>query len=213
VPRKKFEETAAIEVTLGEMGVSTTTRSQSPMQGTLEFRGWYEAHIAYVWGSLRRLGVPPSDLADLCHDVFVVAWRQRAHLEPDRPAKAWLFGVAFRVAASHRRRSWFRKRKDYDIDLVNAPGISPEEQALQRAEFDRLYAALDQVPLKLRGVLLLHDFDEVPLKEIAGALEIPLQTVYSRLSLARKRFRQAFRQGELHNIRLTKNPVVLGEQR
>lgn len=190
-----------------------TSTPVSPAFGAPEFRRWYEAHIAYVWGSLRRLGVPQSDVADLSHDVFVVAWKQRAHMEPERPAKAWLFGVAFRVAASHRRRSWFRRRKDFEVDLVPTPGVSPEEQALQRSELERLYAALEQVPLALRGILLLHDFDEVPLKEIAHALQIPLQTTYSRLSKARQRFRQAFRQGELHSFTLAKSPVVLGEQR
>lgn len=195
------------------MRFSMSSNASPPVAGALEFRGWYQAHIGYVWGSLRRLGVPPSDLADLSHDVFVVAWKQRAHMEPSRPAKAWLFGVAFRIAASHRRRSWFRKRKDSEVELVTAPGFNPEEQAVQRAELSRLHAALEQVPLKLRGVLLLHDFDEVPLKDIAIALELPLQTVYSRLALARKRFRQAFRQGELHSFNPAKVPVVLGEQR
>lgn len=195
------------------MRLGMTSDPASPIKGALEFRSFYEAHIGYVWGSLRRLGVPPSDLADLTHDVFVVAWKQRAHVEPNRPIKAWLFGVAFRVAASHRRRVWFRRRKDYEVDLMTAPGINPEEQALQRAELERLHAALEQVPFKLRAVILMHDFDEVPLKEIAIALDIPLQTTYSRLSLARKRFRQAFRQGELSTFKVATNPVVLGEQR
>lgn len=195
------------------MRFSVSSNASPPGAGALEFRNWYQAHIGYVWGSLRRLGVHPSDLADLSHDVFVVAWKQRAHMESSRPAKAWLFGVAFRIAAGHRRRSWFRKRKDADVELVTAPGFNPEEHAVQRAELNRLHAALEQVPLKLRGVLLLHDFDEVPLKDIASALDLPLQTVYSRLALARKRFRQAFRQGELHSFNPSKVPVVLGEQR
>jgi RNA polymerase sigma-70 factor, ECF subfamily len=195
------------------MRPAMTSTAAPPDLGAPEFRRWYESYIGYVWGSLRRLGVSPSDLADLSHDVFVVAWKQRAHMDPDRPAKAWLFGVAFRVAASHRRRSWFRRRKDVELDLVAAPGVNPEEQSVQRAELLRLQAALDQVPLKLRGVLLLHDFEEVPLKDIAQALEIPLQTTYSRLSQARTRFRQAFRQGELQSFKPAKSAVVLGEQR
>jgi RNA polymerase sigma-70 factor, ECF subfamily len=184
-----------------------------PVAGAAEFRGWYESHADYVWRSLRRLGVPPSDLPDLSHDVFVVAWKQQAHLDAERPAKAWLFGVAFRVASSHRRRSWFRRRKEWEIDTVAASGVDPEQRALLQAELNRLQTALEEVPLKVRAVLLLHDFDEVPLKEIATTLGLKLQTAYSRLALARKRFRQAFRRGELQEFSLARDQVALGEQR
>ncbi len=184
--------------------------SLAPSPGAVEFRDWYDAHLDYVWRSLRRLGVPPADVADICHDVFVAAWRQRAELDPARPIKPWLFGVAFRLAANHRRRSWFRRRSDAQLESVLAHGLDPEQRVLLIAELERLDAALGQVPLKLRGVLLLHDFDEVPPKEIAQALGIPLKTIYSRLAAARKRFRQAFRQSELHDLGSSGHQVVLG---
>jgi RNA polymerase sigma-70 factor, ECF subfamily len=193
---------------------STMTPTQTPpLAGAVEFRGWYETNADYVWRSLRRLGVPPSDLPDLSHDVFVVAWKQRAHLDQGRSTKAWLFGVAFRVASSHRRRSWFRRRKDWEIDTVAGSGVDPEQQAVLQAELNRLQTALEEVPLKVRGVLLLHDFDEVPLKDIATELGLKLQTAYSQLALARKRFRQAFRRGELNEYSLARDQVALGEQR
>lgn len=188
------------------------TPSQPPAPEAADFRSWYEAHVGYVWRSLRRLGIPAGDVPDLCHDVFVVAWKQRAQLEPQRPIKPWLFAVAYRVASSYRRRSWFRKRSDHEFETEIAPGADPEQQVLLRAELVRLQAALDQVPLKIRGVLLLHDFDETPLREIAVALGLPLQTTYSRLSVARKRFRRAYRQHELLELSLAADRVVLGEQ-
>ncbi len=186
--------------------------SQPPAADAANFRGWYEAHVGYVWSSLRRLGIPIGDVPDLCHDVFVVAWKQRDQLEPERPLKPWLFAVAYRIASSYRRRNWFRKRSDHEFETEIAPGADPEQQALLRAELVRLQAALDQVPLKIRGVLLLHDFDEIPLREIALALELPLQTTYSRLSVARKCFRRAYRQHELLDFSLAADRVVLGEQ-
>jgi RNA polymerase sigma-70 factor, ECF subfamily len=191
----------------------SVTPTQPPAPDVADFRAWYQAHVGYVWSSLKRLGVPSSDVPDVCHDVFVLAWRQRAQLDPQRSVKPWLFAVAYRMAASYRRRHWFRKRSDQEFETVAAPGADPEQQALLRAELQRLQSALDQVPLGLRGVLLLHDFDEVPLQEIAVALKLPLQTTYSRLNSARKRFRQAFRQRELLDFQPNSDRVALGESR
>lgn len=191
----------------------SVTPAQPPAPDVADFRAWYQAHVGYVWGSLKRLGVPSSDVPDVCHDVFVLAWKQRAQLDPQRSVKPWLFAVAYRMAASYRRRHWFRKRSDQEFETVAAAGADPEQQALLRAELQRLQSALDQVPLGLRGVLLLHDFDEVPLQEIAVALKLPLQTTYSRLNSARKRFRQAFRQRELLDFQPNSDRVALGGSR
>lgn len=191
----------------------SVTPTQPPAPDVADFRAWYQAHVSYVWGSLRRLGVPSSDVPDVCHDVFVLAWKQRAQLDPQRSVKPWLFAVAYRMAASYRRRHWFRKRSDQEFETLAAPGADPEQQVLLRAELQRLQSALDQVPLGLRGVLLLHDFDEVPLHEIALVLKLPLQTTYSRLNSARKRFRQAFRQRELLDFQPNSDRVALGGSR
>ena len=163
------------------------------------FEHWYETHFDYVWRSLRRLGVPSSDIGDLTHDVFVVAWKRRGIVDPERPLKAWLFGVAFRVAKAHRRRAWFRRvESDPDPEIADSR-VTPEQALLIRAELRQLQAALARVPLRQRAVLLLHDFDEVPVGEAAAALGIPLKTAYSRLAAARTNFRRAFRQAELGN--------------
>ncbi len=162
-----------------------------------EFDEWYEAHFDYVWRSLKRLGVRTPDLGDITHDVFVVAWRQRDHFDPERPVRPWLFGVCFRVSSSYRRRAWFRHAL-LTPDVENADWRpSPERSAVVRAELEAVQRALVRVPLKQRAVLLLHDFDEIPALEVASALGIPLKTVYSRLDAARKHFRQFYRLQEL----------------
>ncbi len=208
-----FEKTTPIEATLG-VGVTTSQVHPLPVgpgsrpAGTTighdqaeavaqAFEYWYEKHFDYVWRSLRRLGVPQSDIGDLTHDVFVIAWRRRASVHPDRSLRAWLFGVAFRVAAAHRRRSWFRRVESEPDPQVADQGLTPEQTLVVRRELKRLQDALARVPLRQRAVLLLHDFDEVPAAEVAAALEVPLKTVYSRLAAGRKYFRRAFRQAEL----------------
>jgi len=59
--------------------------------------------IPYVWKTLRRLGVPPQDLEDLVHDLFVVVHRHLGDYDPTRPVRPWLFGIAVRIVADFRR--------------------------------------------------------------------------------------------------------------
>lgn len=181
-------------------GAATLGRELGKLQVVEGFEHWYETHFDYVWRSLRRLGVPLSDIGDLTHDVFVVAWQRRGSLDPERPLRAWLFGVAFRVASAHRRRSWFSRTDLEPEPQIADPGLTPEQATLIRAELAQLQAAIAKVPLRHRAVLLLHDFDEVPVADVAVALEVPLKTAYSRLAAGRKYFRRALRQAELEAL-------------
>jgi len=54
-------------------------------------------------------------------------------------------------------------------------------------------AALEQIPLKRRAILVMHDLDDVAVRDIATALSLPLFTVYSRLRKARKELEAALR--------------------
>jgi DNA-directed RNA polymerase specialized sigma24 family protein len=71
-----------------------------------QFRALYEAELAYVMRSLRRLGVPERELQDLAHDVFVVVYRRWAEFDRSRAARPWLFGIALRTASRALERRW-----------------------------------------------------------------------------------------------------------
>ena len=61
----------------------------------------YEREFRYVWQGLRRLGIPPRDLPDVTHDVFVTVFLNLHKYDRARPLRPWLFGVTFRVASDH----------------------------------------------------------------------------------------------------------------
>jgi RNA polymerase sigma-70 factor (ECF subfamily) len=156
-----------------------------------EFRRIYEAHFRYVWHSLRRLGIPERDLEDLCHDVFVAFYRGREGYDVGRPIKPWLFGIAFRVASDFRRRM----RHRFEIPGAGVepadPSPSPDEK-LAAAQRRRLVSrALEALDLGRRAVFVLHDLDGCSMPEIARVLDAPLNTLYSRLRLARAEFAAA----------------------
>jgi RNA polymerase sigma-70 factor (ECF subfamily) len=156
------------------------------------FRELYRAELGYVWRTLRRLGVPGADVEDLAHDVFVIVHRKLDQYDPTRPLRPWLFGIAFRVAAGHRRlhrtaREVPMAEPEAEAE-VSAEGEARVEAAERRA---LVLAALAEIDLDQRAVLVLHDIDGCPVPEIAQALDVKLNTVYSRLRLAREKFAAA----------------------
>lgn len=158
------------------------------------FQAVYQAEFAYVWGTLRRLGVPTSDLKDVAHDVFVVAYRRFGEYDAARPVRPWLFGIAFRVVGHLRRDA---KTRPTDLGLVSddlvSPGPSPEDDLHASRDRALVAQALEHLDLDKRAVFVMHELDGCPVPEIARELSIPLNTAYSRLRLARQAFVEAVR--------------------
>jgi len=150
-----------------------------------DFAGIFDVEFDYVWHALRRLGVRDADLEDLTHDVFLAVYQRRAQFDPRRPLRPWLFGFAFRVASDYRRRSRFRR--EVPAEPFDAPDDAPTalERAVQRQTAELARQALASIELARRAVFILHELDEFAMPEVARSLEIPLNTAYSRLRLAR----------------------------
>ncbi len=162
----------------------------SEVSGTgLEFEALFRAELGYVWKTLERLGVPSRDVEDVAHDVFVAVYRNFTHYDRTRPIRPWLCGFAYRTASDYRRLARNRyERTAHDGDM-DAP---ESDRAARRIEArDLALRALDRVELERRVVLMMHDIDGHGAPDIARELEIPVNTVYSRLRLARDEFRRA----------------------
>lgn len=164
------------------------------------FTALYHEHFDYVWSSVRRLGVPPQHIADVTHDVFVTVFRKLDEYDPARPARPWLFAVAFRVTRNHQRLAANRnERLQRDDEAIE--GVDPlpgADDALGAAQDRALVRdALDALDVERRAVLVLHDIEEKPASEIAAICEIPVKTVYSRLHSARSLFTAAVRRFRL----------------
>jgi RNA polymerase sigma-70 factor (ECF subfamily) len=149
-----------------------------------DFRRIFDDNYRYVWSSLRRLGVLERDLEDVTHDVFLQVHAKLASYDRALPIRPWLFAFALRFASDYRKLA---RHPTVQAD-TDGPDETPRAdemlEAKDRAEMLRI--VLDQLSLELRAVLILHDIDETPMKEIAASLQIPLNTGYSRLRLARE---------------------------
>jgi RNA polymerase sigma-70 factor (ECF subfamily) len=149
-------------------------------------------HAAFVWLSLQRLGVRDADIEDSLQEVFVVVHRRLHTFDDSSRLTTWLFGICLRVAASYRRRAYFRKEQPTgDVPEQATPEEGPEEAVLAREAQARLRAVLDTMDLAERALFVMFEIDEMPCEHIADILGVPLGTVYSRLHAARKAFQKA----------------------
>lgn len=151
----------------------------------------FDEQIDYAYASLRRLGVAERDLADMAQELFVTMHRLLADYDPTRPIRPWLFGIAYRIVLRHRRHvRHAREIFDEDVDAVDLAPLA--DIAIEQAETRALVrAALDEVELARRTVVILGDLDGVPIPEVARTLGIPLNTAYSRLRRGRADFARA----------------------
>jgi RNA polymerase sigma-70 factor (ECF subfamily) len=149
----------------------------------------YERHADFVWRTLRRLGVSDAEARDATHDVFLIVHAQLARFEGRSSLNTWLFTICRSVARDFRRRerrgSQLRKELDDEIDLRADVGRAVEHHQ-QLAELERILGTLSS---EQRNVFILFEIENLTGEELAEMLRIPLGTVYSRLQLARKAFR------------------------
>jgi RNA polymerase sigma-70 factor (ECF subfamily) len=151
----------------------------------------FDRELDYLFQTLRRLGARPREIEDLAQEVFLVLHRNWPTMDTSRPLRPYLFGVAFRVVCAHRRR---RAREIPFATVDREDGATSPEGALQSKEsVTILLAALDQIPLARRAVLVMHDLDGVPVADVAERLSITRFGTYARLRKARKELATAVR--------------------
>jgi len=161
--------------------------------GRADFRSVFESEFEYVWHTLRRLGVPERDLADVTHDVFERVYLRLDRYDTARPLRPWLFGFAFRVAADYRRLSRNRREHLGVADEQFDTSLSPMEELVRAERIEMALAVLECIEFERRAVFVLHELDDYPIPEVAEALGININTAYSRLRLARQEFQRAAR--------------------
>jgi RNA polymerase sigma-70 factor (ECF subfamily) len=150
-----------------------------------DFRHLFDAEFGYVCRSLRRLGVHEADLADVAQELFVAVHRQFGEYDAARPLRPWLFSFSLRFAANYRRLA---RNRAAHVDIANTHAAPSDPNSEAR---DLVLRALAELDFDRRTVLVMHDLEGFPAPEIADQTSAPLNTVYSRLRLARADFRSA----------------------
>jgi RNA polymerase sigma-70 factor (ECF subfamily) len=149
---------------------------------TLELSDVYKAHHRFVWRSVARLGVPDERLADAVHDVFVVVARRLHEYEGRASIRTWLFAIALRVAQGIRRdrAREFRRRERFEREPK--PPAEPHARADAARTLRELLLGLDE---DKRAVFIMAELEGMTAPEISAVVGCKVNTVYSRLRLAR----------------------------
>jgi len=124
---------------------------------------------------------------DVAQDAFVRVWSRLSEFRPDGNFKAWLTRITANMTIDAVRR----RRPQVDIEdlALEAPGQGPESAAVSSERAGVVRAALMRLPVQSRTILVLREYQSLSYQEIADTLDVPLGTVKSRLSDARRRLK------------------------
>jgi RNA polymerase sigma-70 factor (ECF subfamily) len=158
----------------------------------------YDTHVDFVWRTARRLGVAPHAVDDVVQETFLVVHR---HLGEPRSGslRGWIYGIAVRVVRNHRRS--LRRKSPHvmrgewsDPDELADRGAPQPDHGAEKAEVARLlHALLAGLDDDKREVFVLVELEQLTVPEVAVALGVNVNTVSSRLRLARAEFEEAAR--------------------
>lgn len=157
------------------------------------FAALFDRHAGEIHRyAARRLGPEPAE--DVTGEVFLVAFRRRARYDPAwSDARPWLYGIATKVVAQHRRTE---RRRNHAMARVGAerPGTFDDRSA-ERVTAEQLQPRLARALTLLkpgeRDLLLLVAWTDLTYEETAIALGVPVGTVRSRLHRLRVKVRRA----------------------
>ena len=168
----------------------------------IAFPALYQRYLPRTLRWLRQFGVAERHREDVAQETWIRVLRTLEHYESSRPFEPWLMTITFRAACDHHRRADVRRERLTEGGQVE-PRATPAMEDLMIDAAQTLDRVLAQLSEEHRIVLMMVDGEELDPKDVAEALGVPLNTVYSRLSRARVQFQNALgrlRAAEQHRL-------------
>jgi len=149
-------------------------------------RRWERRIFALAYGMLGR----EEDARDATQETFVAAFRNLRGFRGEAKVSSWLHRIAVNQCISRQRRSKVRSESaledEHENSFATPLNNSPARVAEGRQETLAVRRAINTLPIELRQVVVMKEFEELTFREIADALDLPLSTVKSRLYTAMK---------------------------
>ena len=164
------------------------------------FPAIYKQYFDFVWASARHLGAAVDVVDDVVQDVFIVIHSRLATLQNPEALRSWIYGIVRRTVSDYRRSRRSRDaagaRLGAELKSTRPAQPSPLELAETNAELELLESILAEFDESKREIFVMVEVLGMTAPEVVQALEIPLNTAYSRLRLARKLFEEALARRE-----------------
>ncbi|NBI29229.1 sigma-70 family RNA polymerase sigma factor [Chengkuizengella marina] len=151
----------------------------------------YDKTIQDVFKNVYFLLDDKDDVDDVVQDTYIQVYSSLCKYDRDRPFKPWIMGIMMRQIRTYRRKRWMHFR-----NVKKAEGYAQKAEhdfsndIVDRHFNDKLLDSVDNLPYKLKQVVILHYLNEYSQEEVASTLGIPLGTVKSRIHAALKKLRQ-----------------------
>jgi RNA polymerase sigma-70 factor (ECF subfamily) len=166
--------------------MSVMSEAPKPDRAMVErFRTVMLPHLDAAHGFARWLTRDPIQAQDVAQEAMLRALRY-FHAFRGEEARPWLLRIV--------RNTWIdlrtRHGTDQPLEAVEnhpAEGPDPEQSALAGDRRRQVAAALAALPEEMREILVLREIEDLPYKQIAAVLDMPIGTVMSRLARARER--------------------------
>lgn len=152
-------------------------------------RRWERRIFALTYGMLGR----EEDARDATQETFLAAFRNLRGFRGEAKVSSWLHRIAVNQCISRQRSSKVRSESALDDEqerhasrFATPLSYSPARVAEGRQETVAVRLAINSLPIELRQVVVMKEFEELTFREIADVLDLPLSTVKSRLYTALK---------------------------
>src|SRR5829696_4416800 len=149
-------------------------------------RRWERRIFALAYGMLGR----EEDARDATQETFLAAFRNLRGFRGEAKVSSWLHRIAVNQCISRQRRTKVRGESALEDEqaskFVTPLTNSPARVAEGRQETLAVRRAINSLPIELRQMVVMKEFEELTFREIADALDLPLSTVKSRLYTAMK---------------------------
>jgi RNA polymerase sigma-70 factor (ECF subfamily) len=152
----------------------------------LDVTALYEEHVDFVFRMLSRLGVEPGSVDDAVQQVFLTLHRRRTEFRQASSLRTWIGGITIRVAREHRRGL---ARHDARLSVATPSAAElkgPDEHLADAQSLALLLRMLETLDEAQRTVFVLTELEELTAPGIAEMTGVSVNTVGSRLRLARK---------------------------
>lgn len=151
-----------------------------------------ERHRKRVYSLVCRL-VSPAEADDLAQEVFIAAYKALPGFRGDSSFSTWIYRIAVHVCSHHLRRRRFDTTELDEQEPDWDRGHDPEHTAISGELQQRVRDAIEQLPYKLRLVVVLRDLHGLSYDEIAQIVGCPIGTVRSRLHYASQKLAATLR--------------------
>jgi RNA polymerase sigma-70 factor (ECF subfamily) len=168
--------------------VQPKENSPTPASKQLRFSELFRQEHDFVWRCLRRLGFHEHEADDLTQDVFLVVHRRLDDFDASRSLRAWLYGIAKRVGRDFRRGNDRRARRLSLVSATPPKADDLEDDFAKREAAEIVRRFLKTVDDVTSEIFVLSELEGFRGQEIANALQLNVNTVYSKLRRGRRRF-------------------------